>query len=95
MRLNVINVLNEIERENASEVLLNEFMESRTYGEDYYNTLYADYKMDIEYDNNNTWELIEWEEKHGRDYTSWLKYLKTPLSFEEWYERAIGQYLVN
>ena len=95
MRLNVINVLNEIERENASEVLLNEFMESCDYGEDYYKNLYADYKMAIEYDNADTWDMIEWNEKHGQDYTNWLKYLKTPLPFEEWYERAIGQYLVN
>ena len=84
--MNIIKVLNEINAEEATVVMLNnpEAVWNLPNNEaDIYDD-YLYYKRDTELENDDTWDMIEWNEKHGLDYSSWLKYLKKVMTFEEW-----------
>ena len=86
MKLNIIEVLNKIAAEEATVVTLNDpeavWNLSNNDADIYDDYLY--YKRDTELENDDTWDIIEWNEKHGCDYSGWLKYLKKVLTFEEW-----------
>ena len=83
MKLNIIRVLNEIANENASMVILNDpdAFWNATAENDLHNA-YDNYKQMIEYDNESAWDMIEWLDKHGQDYSHW--HIKKVLSFDEW-----------
>ena len=86
MKLNIIKVLNEIAAEEATVVMLNDpdaVWNWPNNDADIYDD-YICYKHDTEYGNADTLDMIEWNEKHGYDYSNWLKYLKKVLTFEEW-----------
>ena len=38
--------------------------------------------MDIEMENDSAWEMIEWLDKNGYDYSRWK--IQPILSYEEW-----------
>lgn len=86
MKLNVVVVLNEIQRENESVKNV-----KTSYG-----TFSDLYEMDvcfIKMRNEDTMSLIEWLDKYDRDY-SHCKMEKIP-SFDEWYEKNnFDKYLV-
>ena len=91
MKINVINVINAIEVENAT---MENAMPILTEKEDRDNE-YAYYKWQVQSSNDYTWELIEWLDKYGRDY-SHLKIEKI-MSYKEWLEerlKVMAKYLV-
>ncbi len=86
MKLNIIKVLNEIAAADATVVMLNDpdAVWNLPNNDEALYEAYECYKHDTEYSNSDILDIIEWNEKHGYDYSNWLKYLKNVLTFEEW-----------
>jgi len=86
MKLNIIKVLNEIAAADATVVMLNDpdAVWNLPNNNEALREDYECYKHDIEYDNADTWDMIEHCEKYGWDYSRWLNYLKKVMTFEEW-----------
>lgn len=83
MKLNIIKVLNTIAIEESTVAKLNDPDAFWNIKEDLKES-YEYYKRNVEWENDNTWEMIEWLEKNGQDYSNWTKYLKKVLTFGEW-----------
>ena len=98
MKLNIIKVLNTIESEEATIIMLtdpNAFW-NRT-NEDELRDEYLCYKQETEWKNDYTWQAIEWYEKHGYDYSDLVKSLKKVMTFDEWLaqrKEIMSKYLV-
>ena len=93
MKLNIIKVLNEIANEEATLVMLNDpdAQWNATIESDLRNA-YKYYKVGVEMENDSSWELIEWLDKHGYDY-SHIK-IKKLMPFNEWKEKNYSKYLI-
>ena len=99
MKLNIVNVLNQIESENATMALLLDpcAFWNRT-NETELREEYLCYKHETEWDNDDTWDLIDYAERHGYDYSHWLERLKKVLSYDEWLAvrmQQLSKYLVS
>lgn len=96
MKLNVVNVLNEIAREEASVKLLNDSSAFwNLTNDDDVRDAYDYYAHMTHILNEQNWELIEWLDKYNRDY-SHVRINKV-MSFDEWLEeknKIDSRYLV-
>ena len=93
MKLNIIKVLNTIAAEEATVVKLNDpKADWNATAESDLKNAYDYYKLGIEMENADAWDLIEWLDKHGEDY-SHVKIEKI-MSFDEWKEKNYSKYLI-
>ena len=84
-KMNLVKVMNEIECENATMALLLDkeaFWNITSEQDD--RDAYDNYKYYLEDHNEGCWDMIEWLEKNGKDYTHWADMLEKPKSYEEW-----------
>ena len=96
MKLNIVKVLNNIAAEEATVMMLTnpDAFWNCTAASDIKDE-YEYYREGIEMDNDSAWEMIEWLEKHGMDYSHWT--IKKVLPFDEWLENRnaqLSKYLV-
>lgn len=97
-RMNLVNVMNAIESENATMPMLldkdafwnkNSAIDVR----DDYN----DYVMETQMNNDDAWDMVEHCERYGWDYDRWLDHIKDILPFEKWvqqYNNTMARYMV-
>jgi hypothetical protein len=95
-RMNLVNVMNAIESENATMPMLldkNAFWNKNS-AIDMRNS-YDDYVMETEWHNDCEWDYIEWCEKHDLDYSNC--HIEKILPFAQWaqqYNNTMAKYMV-